>query len=185
MFCKFCGKELPDDTQFCSYCGKQLYSTSSTEIPVDNKKSKSGILPIISILVLLLLVILIVVLIRSCGRNNIIGIWAYDLKNSENTADTFYLSAFSILHFRDDGSVETSAAASFLTYSIDDNKLKIMFPLGDDEPQYFDFKIKGDSMTLSRGTGDIAVFKKFDSVKEAIEYEYSELLKNKGLFTDN
>ena len=29
MFCKYCGKELPDNAKFCSKCGKQLIEVLS------------------------------------------------------------------------------------------------------------------------------------------------------------
>ena len=31
MFCKYCGKELPDNAQFCSKCGRQLVIEKSNE----------------------------------------------------------------------------------------------------------------------------------------------------------
>ena len=29
MFCKFCGKNIDDDSVFCSYCGKKLIKEST------------------------------------------------------------------------------------------------------------------------------------------------------------
>jgi uncharacterized RDD family membrane protein YckC len=33
MFCKYCGKEIPENSKFCRYCGKSLDSTSRKEHP--------------------------------------------------------------------------------------------------------------------------------------------------------
>lgn len=41
MYCKYCGKEISDDSRFCQYCGKSLTSdatTTSQEEKVDTKK---------------------------------------------------------------------------------------------------------------------------------------------------
>ena len=32
MYCRFCGKELPDDSCFCTYCGERLIVTSSANV---------------------------------------------------------------------------------------------------------------------------------------------------------
>ena len=41
MFCKYCGKELPDNAVFCSKCGKQLAVKDKTE--TDSEKNASEI----------------------------------------------------------------------------------------------------------------------------------------------
>lgn len=41
MFCKHCGKQIPDDTKFCPYCGKQ--NTDSQNRQTENSKSEGRI----------------------------------------------------------------------------------------------------------------------------------------------
>ena len=40
MYCKFCGKELDENSKFCNYCGKQLESNSITNT-VQNRNENS------------------------------------------------------------------------------------------------------------------------------------------------
>lgn len=41
MFCKYCGKELPDNAKFCSRCGKQLISEIHIETSVVKEQSET------------------------------------------------------------------------------------------------------------------------------------------------
>lgn len=36
MFCKFCGKEIPDDSLFCKYCGKQFEQNTTNNATAKN-----------------------------------------------------------------------------------------------------------------------------------------------------
>ena len=33
MFCKYCGKQIPDNVKFCVYCGREMDVSSEQEIP--------------------------------------------------------------------------------------------------------------------------------------------------------
>lgn len=43
MFCRFCGKQLPDDSVFCSYCGKQLDSTVTLNTTCSEPKQQNTV----------------------------------------------------------------------------------------------------------------------------------------------
>lgn len=34
MYCKYCGKQIDDDSRFCNHCGKPLVETTSTPGPI-------------------------------------------------------------------------------------------------------------------------------------------------------
>lgn len=40
MFCKYCGKEIDEDSKFCRYCGGELQSVSTETLSPENKDSK-------------------------------------------------------------------------------------------------------------------------------------------------
>lgn len=46
MFCKYCGRELPDNAKFCSKCGKQLVSEIHEETGVVKEQSKTKIVEV-------------------------------------------------------------------------------------------------------------------------------------------
>lgn len=44
MFCKYCGKEISENSKFCRYCGKEILNeTKSKIVPEDKLKSLSKI----------------------------------------------------------------------------------------------------------------------------------------------
>ncbi len=169
MYCIFCGKELSDDMGFCPYCGKKQTPSVSSEntTELDKSKSKKGLPVAISILVILLLLIIAFVAIRSCSRSDVSGIWVYDHNASENTEE-FDLGTYGlILYLHEDGSIESNSGVSLKSYSIVDNTLKLVRPLG--TTMYYDYKIN-NNLILTNRQGETAVFKKCDSLEEAEEY---------------
>ena len=40
MFCKFCGKQIPDDSIFCSYCGQKLDGSGNLTVEVHDEEKK-------------------------------------------------------------------------------------------------------------------------------------------------
>ena len=41
MFCRFCGKLIPDDSQYCEFCGKKINGSIDEEISADIKKAET------------------------------------------------------------------------------------------------------------------------------------------------
>ncbi len=40
MYCKYCGKQIADDSRFCQHCGKSLATVE--EEPVDKENYRGG-----------------------------------------------------------------------------------------------------------------------------------------------
>ena len=36
MYCRFCGKEIPEDSRFCKYCGKELAYNPDNKTPAND-----------------------------------------------------------------------------------------------------------------------------------------------------
>lgn len=71
MFCKYCGKSIPDGSQVCSFCGQSLSNTAAAQpepeesyIEQEPKKKNTGMVTLIIFMAGLILV-LIVALIMS------------------------------------------------------------------------------------------------------------------------
>lgn len=70
MFCKNCGKELPDESNFCPYCMTKFVEENKTE-PIEVKKKKSKALPItIVALVCVVAIIVGVVVVPKIKNSN-------------------------------------------------------------------------------------------------------------------
>ncbi len=39
MFCRCCGKLIPDDSKYCEFCGKQIINSSGEKISVNEKNN--------------------------------------------------------------------------------------------------------------------------------------------------
>lgn len=67
MFCKSCGKEIPDETKFCKYCGNQIQYVVLKE----NAKPKKKHL-FLKILGIVFLAVVVLVLIEAFGSDSFI-----------------------------------------------------------------------------------------------------------------
>ena len=72
MYCKFCGKEIDDDSKFCKHCGKQLEENKITKVD-DNTidtESISGWSIFVKFLIITFISFLIVFVIIKVGSNS-------------------------------------------------------------------------------------------------------------------
>lgn len=73
MFCKACGKEIPEDSKVCQYCGTVLnYTDTANTVNANNSQDKKKInqWKMIVIIVALVAIVSIVVSVASCVRNS-------------------------------------------------------------------------------------------------------------------
>lgn len=170
MFCRFCGKEISDDTQFCGYCGKKLSEKSTESRVVQNLfHFKVIVIPVLFFVALILLF----VFIRSCGKKSVDGIWAYDNSALENTGNFDLGTGDLILYLHSDGSIETNSLMSLKSHALVDGKLKLVRPLGSE--LFYDCILKGDKMILVDDSGNTAVFKKCKTIDAASEFVMNSL----------
>ena len=44
MYCRYCGKEIPEDSRFCKYCGKELaYNPGNKDSVAEVKNDKNNV----------------------------------------------------------------------------------------------------------------------------------------------
>lgn len=93
MFCRYCGKEVPDTAEFCSYCGKKItVIQSKNKKNSSNKKTSSKMKPFLIIVLILFLI----------GGS---GIFLYT-KSIENKSKEAYNSAIILI---DKGELERAS----------------------------------------------------------------------------
>ena len=99
MYCRFCGKQICDDSVFCVHCGKNLNETNKSDSKEQNHKSNNllqntttdtdGGSSLWGLWLLLpIFIILLVVIIGVASSSGDFGIISRDLKSSDYTYET-------------------------------------------------------------------------------------------------
>jgi len=99
MYCRFCGKQIDDDSVFCVHCGKNLTENNKCNPKEQNNESNNpsqntptetdgGSSPWGLLLLLPVFIILLVVIIGATSYSRGYGIISRDLKSSDYTYTT-------------------------------------------------------------------------------------------------
>lgn len=180
MFCKYCGKQIEDDSMFCQYCGKAVTQIEKAEVDTAIHKQpgikvpkilKVGVIIAIS----LLLIIGIVAAVRSVSKRStsIVGVWAYDASSEDNNGSLVVhqyknIDAQSYIAFQEDGSIRyaTSAGTGDMdSYTLMDDSLVWVLPLG--TKYYYYYELEKDTLKLKDEKGNCAVFYRCKSIDDA------------------
>ena len=103
MYCKKCGKELPDNSKFCSACGtaqpKVINSNKSSESKNKNKK--------IALIGIVILVMIVIAGIKhyTKGETQLIGRWDVYNKHISEGDIAYIVRSGDIVEFCKDGTV--------------------------------------------------------------------------------
>ena len=103
MYCKKCGKELPDNSKFCSACGtaqpKVINSNKSSESKNKNKK--------IALIGIIILVMIVIASINhyTKGETQLIGRWDVYNKHISKGDIAYIVRSGDIVEFCKDGTV--------------------------------------------------------------------------------
>lgn len=88
MFCKYCGKEIPDGSTFCPECGANLTENTPPQTPrppVANPEDSSSfgfaflcfLFPIVGLILYLVWKDTLPLRAKSCGKGAIVGVVVY------------------------------------------------------------------------------------------------------------
>lgn len=89
MFCKNCGKELPDESNFCPYCMTKFVEENKTEpIEVNKKKSKALPVAIVALVCVVAIIVGVVVVPKMKNSNEDGGSLNNNGVNVNNTVNT-------------------------------------------------------------------------------------------------
>lgn len=88
MFCKYCGKEIPDGSTFCPECGANLTENTPPQTPrppVANPEDSSSfgfaflcfLFPIVGLILYLVWKNTLPLRAKSCGKGAIVGVVVY------------------------------------------------------------------------------------------------------------
>lgn len=122
MYCKKCGKKLPDGSKFCGVCGAKQDSQMVRQSleRKELKKSQYGLKePIVLICIFIVIGILGWSGYKYINRpeKTIVGVWDVLDDNYEKTGDK--------LEFRKDGTLLTGSAVGYWSFS-EQNKLRLV-----------------------------------------------------------
>lgn len=92
MFCKYCGKEIAEDSVFCSYCGKNLQTDSANVASPTHTPSKADRKTKDLAVLLLFFVVSLLGLIYCCVL--LIGGRQYDFLGTNGSTEETYIGAF-------------------------------------------------------------------------------------------
>ena len=144
MFCKYCGKEIRDDSKFCSSCGgnivgeKEVESDIKSEIIVPLKRNAK---PLISLGILAVLIIMAFLFIG--GGGSIEGKWyiVSELSSENEPADEF--------NFMDNGKFIRDGSVGG-SYGADNGELLLQYNALVGSRSY-EYEIKGGRLYLYNG----------------------------------
>ena len=113
MFCKYCGKSIPDGSQVCTYCGQRLTKTAAaqpepeeTYTEQEPKKKNTGMVTLVIFMAGLILVLIVALIMSSLmskapdepdkGKTDVTEATAGDVTEAEPglPADNIYAEAF-------------------------------------------------------------------------------------------
>lgn len=91
MFCRNCGKEVPDGNAFCEYCGTKVGVVN--EVKPQNKKSKKPlIISLVSVVIVAVIVVVLVLVFSddtpNIRPNTIPGAYSNDYGSNSNSGST-------------------------------------------------------------------------------------------------
>lgn len=141
MYCKYCGKEIRDNSKFCSSCGGNIVGEKVTKkvIKSDNvKTSKRNLQPLITLGIFAVLIIAVFLFIGRGG--SIEGKWYIVFEESfENPPECEF-------NFMEDGTFIGDGSVGG-TYSADNGELFLQYnPLAGSRS--FEYEIKGGKLYL-------------------------------------